>query len=65
MSRWLSYCAAKLKQVHDDGSSRVALAFPDDPNHRRLLNAIRSALKLLEIHVYLVNEKRKVSGMGL
>jgi hypothetical protein len=55
------YCAAKLLQEFSAEGVNVALALPDDKNHRSLIEKISDPLQRLEIVVFLVNENRKVS----
>ena len=52
------YYVAKLRQQHR--GAQVAVAFPDDPNHRALIDSIRSALNELGIVVFFVNAARRV-----
>ncbi len=55
------YYAARLRQLHADEITRVALAFPDDKNHRLLVDQIRTALEKLEILVFFVDSSRRVA----
>jgi len=55
------YCAAKLRQQHASENAVVALAFPNDAMHRKLVHEISSALKLLSIVVFFVDADRLVS----
>ncbi len=55
------YYAAKLRQRHADETTRVALAFPDDKNHRELVAQIRTALEKLDIVVFFVDSSRRVA----
>lgn len=54
------YYAAKLLQNNSELSPRIALAFPDDDNHRLLINNIITALEILGISVFFVDECRNV-----
>jgi len=58
------YHAAKLKQLGTGRGDRVALAFPDDPVHRRLIDGIRVALDTLGIAVFFVDAERRVTVQG-
>jgi hypothetical protein len=54
------YCGARLLQKYASEPAQVALAFPDDKNHRGFVEAIGGALRRLEIRVYFVDENRQV-----
>ncbi len=58
------YYAAKLRQRHSPEGARVALAFPDDANHRALVEDISSALGVLRIAVFLVDAARRVTALS-
>jgi hypothetical protein len=48
------YCAARLHETADAEDADIALAFPDDPAHRKLLKNISKALRALDVAVYFV-----------
>jgi hypothetical protein len=52
------YHVAKLRQLHSGAS--VAMALPDDKNHRELVNDIRTSLDELGIEVFFVDSNRLV-----
>lgn len=52
------YHVAKLRQHYP--TSQLGMAFPDDDNHRALVDDIRSALDVLGITVFFVNPARRV-----
>lgn len=54
------YCGAKLLQKYASESAQVALAFPDDKNHRGFVEATGGVLKRLGIRVYFVDQNRQV-----
>lgn len=54
------YCAAKMLQKYAPEAALVALAFPDDRNHRGFVEAIGAALNKLEVAVYFVDQNRHV-----
>jgi hypothetical protein len=54
------YCAAKMLQKYAPEAAQVALAFPDDRNHRGFVEAISTALTKLEITVFFVDQNRQV-----
>lgn len=54
------YYAAKLRQRHSPEGPQIAMAFPDDPQHRTLVDDISSALDALGISVFFVNNARRV-----
>ena len=54
------YCGAKMQQKYAPEGAQVALAFPDDKNHRGFVQRIGAALKTLAITVYFVDETRHV-----
>ena len=58
------YSAAKLRQRHSTEGARVALAFPDDANHRALVEDISSALGVLRITVFFVDAARRVTALS-
>lgn len=58
------YYAAKLRQQHSTHDVRVAMAFPDDSNHRALVNDISNSLGLLGIAVFFVDSVRRVTKFG-
>lgn len=58
------YAAAKLLHEHPRDHTRVAMAFPDDRNHRSLVERIRSAIDTLGIEVFFVDASRGVSVLG-
>jgi hypothetical protein len=45
-------------------AAQVALAFPDDKNHRGFVEARSEALKRLEITVYFVDQNRQVRTLS-
>lgn len=55
------YCAARLHETSKANRADVALAFPDDSAHRKLVQNISRALRALAVTVYFVDGKRKVS----
>ena len=55
------YCGAKLVQRHAKEGTRVALAFPDDKNHRRLIEDIEAVLGSLNIAVFFVDAAGRVN----
>jgi hypothetical protein len=55
------YCAARLHETAEAESADIALAFPDDTTHRKLVENIRKALRLLGITVYFVGADSKVT----
>jgi len=54
------YCGAKMLQRYTSESAQVALAFPDDKNHRGFVESISAALRRLGITVYFVEHNRNV-----
>lgn len=54
------YCAAKMLQKYAQEHARVALAFPDDENHRRIVEDIASSLSNLAIAVYFIDSEHRV-----
>ena len=54
------YCAAKMLQKYAPEAAQIALASPDDRNHRGFVVAISAALNKLEVAVYFVDESRQV-----
>lgn len=54
------YCAARLHQTSKHDLADIALAFPDDATHRKLVQNISRALRALAVVVYFVGENRKV-----
>ena len=59
------YYAAKLRQRHSPDGAQIAMAFPDDSQHRTLVDDISSALDALGISVFFVNAARRVvAGAG-
>ena len=57
------YYAAKLLQQHSPEGAQVALALPDDANHRALVEDISSALRVLRISVFFVDAARRVTAL--
>jgi hypothetical protein len=57
------YCVAKLQQQHSAQGARVALAFPNDLSHRRLVDDIRAAVDVLGITIFFVDGARKVTTL--
>ena len=55
------YYAAMLQQKHLSEGAEVALAFPEDVRHRKLVEDISSALKLLGVSVFFVDSSRRVT----
>lgn len=53
---------AKLLQEFASERATIALAFPDDKDHRRLVESIRMALTLLGIVVYFVTESGSIES---
>jgi hypothetical protein len=49
------YYVTKLRQRHSLEGASVAMALPDDTNHRELIKDIRSALDALSIGVFFVD----------
>lgn len=58
------YCAAKMLQKFAPERPQVALAFPDDKNHRRIVEAIAVSLATLDISVYFVDEERNIRELS-
>lgn len=56
------YTAAKAMQSEGGNNTRIALALPDDDNHRALVKNISSALESLRIAVLLVKADGRVAG---
>ncbi len=54
------FYAASLYQRYSDPGTRIAVAFPDDRNHRKRVEQIRMALERLEIAVFLVDDNLRV-----
>lgn len=54
------YYAAKLRQRHSAEGAEIAMAFPDDPQHRMLVDDITSALDTLGISVFFVDAAHRV-----
>ena len=57
------YCAARLHETADAEGADIALAFPDDATHRKLVKNIEKALSALNVAVYFVAEDRTVATM--
>jgi hypothetical protein len=55
------YTVAALRQKHAASHDEVALAFPDDSNHRSLVENIGTALQVLGITVFFVSDERVVT----
>src|SRR5205807_7801303 len=55
------YCAASLHRTAVAEQADVALAFPDDRDHRNLIQNISKALKDRRVAVYFVDQTRKVN----
>jgi hypothetical protein len=58
------YCGAKMLQKYAPEAAQVALAFPDDKDHRGFVDAISAALKRLAITVYFVDQNRQVRTLS-
>lgn len=54
------YCAARLRHLYLTERPEIALAFPDDNTHRRLVEEMHSTLQALEIAVFFVDADRQV-----
>jgi hypothetical protein len=57
------YCAVRLRDLYARESAFVALAFPDDPNHRSLIESITPTLGELGIIVFFVDATRRVTQL--
>jgi hypothetical protein len=55
------YCAARLHENAEAENADVALAFPGDVTHRKLVQRISKALQALSVTVYFVGEDHSVS----
>ena len=55
------YTAATLRQKYVANHDEIALAFPEDSNHRALVDNISTALQALNIIVFFVGEDRSVT----
>jgi Holliday junction resolvase-like predicted endonuclease len=57
------YAAARMYESVADSNIDIALAFPDDVNHRDLLKAISRSLRALGITVFLVEAGLEVNTL--
>ena len=55
------YCAARLHETADQKNADVALAFPDDSVHRKLVENIGKALRALNVTVFFVGADATVA----
>lgn len=55
------YCAARLHATADAEGADIALAFPDDSTHRKLVKNISKALCALRVTVYFVGADAAVA----
>ena len=57
------YSAAKLQEERERGTL-VALAFPEDTNHKSLVEDIKTTLETLKISVFFVDSELRVKRFG-
>ena len=58
------YCGARMLQAYAAEAVQVALAFPDDNNHRGYVGSISTSLRGLGITVYFVDQNRQVRTLS-